>query len=432
MTLGHGPKIVTKGLVFAYDMHPDAAASGKSWKGQPTANYIWHQNPRIDSSYSSYVQTTSGTWPQNHNEAITVYNKAGGNITGYVNTGVTDYTNTHHAHWILDPELSRPVVIMRNYDNNWKAKSFSVGKTKGDMGLAVGDTYTISWLQWTDNIARSADVGLYSSNGTSNNFWDGRQYAYNTKVATWQRVHATYTVSNNGTTYATNIYMYGHTQGTGVVKIADVQLEKGGPSPFISGDSEANSTRSNTQALLDWTGNYTLTASSGVIYNSDGTFSFTTTANTSYFDLNSQNIISGTNPFTIEAWTNKTSGTLGEILGNYGSGYASGLWFATAGLYIVGSVYHTDYANSMAGKHHSAVTRDSSGNVKLYRDGVLSNTGTLTSSIPSNINFRIGADVNSGGEALGGNIYNVKVYNTVLTAAEVKQNFNALRGRYGI
>ncbi len=207
------------------------------------------------------------------------------------------------------------------------------------------------------------------------------------------------------------------------------QVELGEFPTSFAGDS---TTRSNTEALVDLTGNHTLTSSSGVIYNSDGTFSFTTTANTSYFDLNSQNIISGTNPFTIEAWTNKTSGSYGEILGNYGSGYSTGLWFATAGLYIVGSVYHTDYANSMAGIHHSAATRDSSGNVKLYRDGVLVSTGTLTSSIPSNINFRIGADVNGGAESLGGNIYNVKVYNQVLTAAEVTQNFNALRGRYGI
>lgn len=431
MSLHHGSKIVTRGLVFAYDMPQSPGVYSKSWRGRPTTNYIWHANPRIDSSYSPYVHNTNGTWPQNHNDAITVYNKGGSNISAYVNTGVGDYTNTFHAHWVLDPELGRPVVIMRNYDGGqWKAKHIGVGKTKAAMGLSVGDTYTISWLQWTDNISRSAYVGLYSNNGTSSNFWDGRRYAYNTKVATWQRVYHTYTVSNNGTTYSTNVYMYGHHGGTGVLKIADVQLEKGGPSPFISGSSEATSTRSSTTALLDWTGNYTLTINN-LVYNSDGTFSFSGSHN---IDLNSQNIISGTNPFTIESWTNKTGGSYGAIFGNFGSGYTSGnIWWATAGLYISpGSVYHSDYANTMAGKHHSAVTRDSSGNVRLYRDGVLVSTGTLTTSIPSNINFRIGTDVNGTGEAMYGDIYSVKVYNRVLTDNEIAQNFNALRGRYGL
>jgi hypothetical protein len=31
-----------------------------------------------------------------------------------------------------------------------------------------------------------------------------------------------------------------------------------------------------------------------------------------------------------------------------------------------------------------------------------------------------------------GAIYNIQIFNRVLTEAEIKQNFNALRGRYGI
>lgn len=147
---------------------------------------------------------------------------------------------------------------------------------------------------------------------------------------------------------------------------------------------------------------------------------------------NSSSFITGTNPFTIESWTNKTSGSYGAILGNYGSGYSTGLWWATAGLYIQGSVYHSDHSNAMAGVHHSAVTRDSSGNVVLYRDGVQVGTGVLTSSIPSGINWRIGADVNGGAEPLTGSIYVVKAYNKVLTSTEISQNFNSLRTRFGI
>ena len=57
MSLGHGAKIVTNGLVFAYDMGPNPGAN-KSWKGKPTTNL--HTNTDtlsgcyfVDSSYSN-------------------------------------------------------------------------------------------------------------------------------------------------------------------------------------------------------------------------------------------------------------------------------------------------------------------------------------------------------------------------------------------
>ena len=149
-------------------------------------------------------------------------------------------------------------------------------------------------------------------------------------------------------------------------------------------------------------------------------------------DLNTNSLITGTNPFTIESITNKTAGSYGAILGNYGPGYGTGLWWATAGLYLGGNLYHTDYSTTMAGWHYSAVTRDSSGNAKLYRDGVLINTATLNASVPANINWRIGADVNGAGEALAGNIPVVKTYNRVLSDAEIKQNYNKYKTRFNL
>jgi hypothetical protein len=78
----------------------------------------------------------------------------------------------------------------------------------------------------------------------------------------------------------------------------------------------------------------------------------------------------------------------------------------------------------------------SSGSRKLYINGVLVNSDSQTGVI----------DTNAGGVSIGayggysgsksyyynGNIGIVKVYNRVLTALEIQQNFNALRGRYGI
>ena len=117
-----GTGIVKDGLVFAYD-HDDP----KSFKGRPLTNYAYIQHARIDDSYATYEQTAAAPWPDNHADALTVYNNSGTNITGYVNTGVTSYESTQHAIWSYDSELRRPVVVMRDWDSNWKAKNWGMG-----------------------------------------------------------------------------------------------------------------------------------------------------------------------------------------------------------------------------------------------------------------------------------------------------------------
>jgi len=159
-----------------------------------------------------------------------------------------------------------------------------------------------------------------------------------------------------------------------------------------------------------------------------------------FVDINSTNIITGTNPFSIDCWFTLSSGSYGELFGNYGSGYSVGyVWFATAGLYIDGTCYVPNYPSATQGTHYIASSRNSSGNCVTYLDGVQVATATLTSSILTGPNFRIGGDTKftepttSGlSEELNGKIYQLKVYNRVLTESEIKQNFNALRGRYGI
>ena len=74
-------------------------------------------------------------------------------------------------------------------------------------------------------------------------------------------------------------------------------------------------------------------------------------------------------------------------------------------------------------------------NYKMYRNGIL--ILTLTSFNTLNFNFSskslIGLRHTGGGSAcLAGNISQVSIYNNALSAEEVLQNFNALRGRYGI
>jgi hypothetical protein len=62
--------------------------------------------------------------------------------------------------------------------------------------------------------------------------------------------------------------------------------------------------------------------------------------------------------------------------------------------------------------------------------------GVLGESIASNVNVSTNI-VNLGryqgnGRPLNGNIAQTLIYNRVLTAQEIQQNFNATRGRFGI
>jgi hypothetical protein len=157
-----------------------------------------------------------------------------------------------------------------------------------------------------------------------------------------------------------------------------------------------------------------------------------------YVELNTTNIVTGTNPFTFDCFYTITSTNNGGVLfGNFGPGYITNyLWISGEyGIYINSDVYFPGYP-LQPGTYHMAATRESNGSVVLYKNGVEVNSGSLTASIPDGPNFRIGSDTNSaggpGGEELNGKIYSMKLYNRVLTAAEVKQNFNALRGRFSI
>ena len=75
----------------------------------------------------------------------------------------------------------------------------------------------------------------------------------------------------------------------------------------------------------------------------------------------------------------------------------------------------------------------SSGTYVTYLNGVQDRTGTRTWDIPSvETQASIGSWNHSTGREYNGNIASLKIYDKALTASEVKQNFNAFRGRFGI
>lgn len=76
--------------------------------------------------------------------------------------------------------------------------------------------------------------------------------------------------------------------------------------------------------------------------------------------------------------------------------------------------------------------------VSFYVNGKFINTNTGLNNptqVPSNISFgatRAATSVGTDGQDLAGRIASIKIYNRALNDGEIQQNFNALRGRFGI
>jgi hypothetical protein len=79
---------------------------------------------------------------------------------------------------------------------------------------------------------------------------------------------------------------------------------------------------------------------------------------------------------------------------------------------------------------HGVATYDGS-NVRVYINGVKESTNARTGTITPG-SLYVGSNSGGSSEFFVGQLGFVKMYNTVLTDAQVLQNFNAVRGRYGL
>lgn len=206
--------------------------------------------------------------------------------------------------------------------------------------------------------------------------------------------------------------------------------------------------RSNTQGLLDLTGNSTLNLST-----------MTTYTNTSGLNWSGNNYITTaascnlTGSQTLTAWIKPTkSGSntgphntvictdpsyqYGIKLMNYKNNSRYGLWLGFGS-----SNYEALYAgniNDGANKMLTGTWNQSTGVVKIYINAQLMstiNTG-LTSAISLNtgrIYVGTGYELDWGnGNMFEGDIYNAAIYNRALTDAEILKNFNSQRSRYNV
>ena len=158
----------------------------------------------------------------------------------------------------------------------------------------------------------------------------------------------------------------------------------------------------------------------------------------------------GLSTFTVDTWFNPTVAYSGNtanavITTTWNSGDVNyyigwGGYFTTAGR-IAAGIYKNGWVTAGSfvptlNTWYNVSLSLSSGQLKMYVNGSLFST-VSTAVIPNNIygGIYVGKrwdTSSSGNEFFTGRIPSIKIYNRALSDSEIQQNFNALRGRYGI
>jgi hypothetical protein len=404
MALVHSPQTVTNGLAFYYDM----SNTQKSWRGAPTTNLIDVAENLLDSRWT----------------------REGGFGTVTANFGIA-------------PDGSRTSTRLQ-YSGGY----FYRATTTSPAITALTPGTTVTFSCWVKGAAQSGrGIGLWSY------AVGGIVAASNQAInrTSWTRVSVTYTVVSGATSFAIMLAGDPGNIFQGDIEVWRPQLEvQGFATPYILG------TRSNTQSIVDLTGINTITASN-LTYGNDGTFSFNGSSN--FINLNN-NIQSGYTSASYEFWCRPTtlpgSGNYFQLyiqesstwiaLYNVGSGAFFGIdlnngsgWFDNNGGSNTGA--RTNTALTSNTDYHVAYSWNGS-TVSVYLNGNLQSTTSTLQAANGRQNVtqlgvgttsrNIGSRYDGTNNNWVGTINSVRFYNRALTAAEVRQNFNALRGRYGI
>lgn len=404
MGLEHSPSIVTNGLVFCID-----SANSKSWKGAPTTNYIPYP-------YASYDNVTTNNF-----------------VFGY------NYDQTASSAYFLRTDVPNPIgspYILEYYTGTTGYKYFSIDSTT----LPTTGTYNFSYYARIVSGATSSGLGLsqlWRAGGVDQSVTGD----WNPTLSTdWKR-YSTQGPVNSGT-----ILQYFPVHGGAItgginVQYCGFQLEL---SSFAK--AFAVGTRSNTQSVLDLTNRVTVTANS-LTYGANNIFTYNGTSD--YVSVADNDLLNLTN-ITMEAWVrfnNSASGSRIIFLGK-GDGAnhptteywlektASDVFsvYISVGVLNSGGVnFYTNFTISPNTWYHLVGTFDGSV-VRGYVNGVENSSSySLPGSIPNTaFQYSVGRMGSYNGLYHNGDIAVNRLYNRALTAAEVTQNFNALRRRFGL
>ena len=409
-----GPDISESGLVLSLD-----AANQKSYDG--------------NENFFTYSKDFSQNWSANQITYTTNSGLApdGSNTAALVTTNTVAGYNTI----IQSPTLS----INTNYCYSVFVKLVSGSGTSSRVTFGSGNNLIspgyASWGLQLDNLTETTDGNIPSTKGhiVYPNGWLRLYMVINTSNQTDAAVSIRF-----GTAGADNVntfYIWG------------AQLEKGssvGPYYPTTGTTK---TRGTIWTDLSGNGN-TGTLTNGPTYSSANGGSIVFDGVNDYVNLGNASSITKSSQITINCWVRLISLPVGF---NNGAVIVRGdtsyvlYWYETTGsnnrlwFYLPGidssltsaASYLTPSFTTNIWYNISATYDGSSSN--LYVNAVLVSTATGKSGlINGSNNIYLGYAKDSDAYPLNGNISQASIYNRALSASEISQNFNAMRGRYGI
>jgi hypothetical protein len=373
MSLSHSPQVITDGLTFYYDMFNRQ----KSWRGR-----------------KNLAKTSAG-----------VIDWSIGNLTGVV---------------------SRSEVVANEVYRITCTTSGAFRFSFNLSNLINGGIYTLSFKFRYINAAIN-DFVLTDWNDTS---------ITRETISLGDGVYFQYGTGTRSTYDATYRFMDASMSSGQIVELWDFQLEQNTiPTVYV------NNLLSNTEQLIDLTNQNTITANT-LTYAADGTFSFNGSSNLMIFPENS---IFNSQSHSVEVWVRTNATT------------QNGFWFEKGNVNTQYSLFQeggviqwrhrytdnvldsqsTTTATYLNTTNWAQVVGTYGGGLKrTYINGALVSSRAESRTVSTNTNgCSIGVYGGFNGSRsywYNGDIGIVKVYNRALTALEIQQNFNALRGRYGV
>lgn len=391
MSINNRPSIVSSNLLAYFD-----AANIKSYSvnvfPQPLDSFAWF------SAGGAHQATLS-------RDSSVTDSPTGGIPLKMVTSGSSAYTGTYNSStWNLAP-------------------------------AAAGQTWTFSfWVKGAT--AHTASLMIFEANSSGNYTTLGQVY-YNVTTS-WTRVSGTYTMTQGTTAFVqARIDNY----NTGVTMWVDgLQLERSSSVTAFNSQPNINGTR-----WSDIVGKNNGTLTNSPTYNSSNQGSLLFNGTSNYLTLSSSVGAFGSGNFTISCWW-KSNGSQSNYVAIIEQGFtgspANGAW-AFKVSHTSGDFNFTYYNNGISdnlssynpndGVWHNLVAVRTGTTLTLYRDTVSVKTITL----PAGFSFGEGSSIFVGynprdGSYLKGYLPILQVYNYGLSSSELQQNYNALRGRYGI
>lgn len=392
MSLAYSPGIVTNGLVFYYDMNN----TQKSWRGKPTTNLVPDPDFKLQ-GWNTWGGRGASSW---------FYTTIDDEQVVYTDMSIQS-NEIHH----LFRDITVPAVLT---------------------------TYALSIDVLVDSSVSSVFMTTEYPFG---NTYGGNSYDMS-KKGTWQRIYSIRDNAYSGGAPDTRMrFFFGtdETSATGRIYFRRAQMEVGTfNTPFVVGS------RSNTQAVFDLVGSNTVTMTEATYENTgllkfDGSNDYLTISNFSN---------KPTTQITCESWIKPTRPSVGT--GTIRGGAIS----STNSMYLGiidssdgGNTFSMHWANQtsssrpynlngnipnnqwshLVGTYDGSVTRAYLNGVEIWSTAQSGNIPDATYVIGT-----YGLQLQDGVHNFNGYLGTSMIYNRGLSASEVIQNFQALRGRYGV